>query len=77
MKRNMSSFRMIITVFLILAFVVVSVQTGICIAQGTEAAEDAQEAYKKFLKKNVSSFTPAENDFTTENTENEKTASYF
>ena len=71
----------LIVMLLLVSCIASGTQTDVCMAQGTETetqtAESALKAYKRFLKKNVSSFTPVEYDFTTENTESYKTASYF
>ena len=81
MRLKMRSLNKIVLLFLLAAFIGLSVRTEVCMVQGTETvnqtAEKALRAYKKFLKKNVSTFTPVEFDFTTENTESNKTASYF
>ena len=73
------SFNELLVLFLFVAFIISGVKTEECIAKKNEnqTAEKALKAYKKFLKKNVSSFTPVEFDFTNENPESYKKSSSF
>ena len=81
MKLKISSSKKFIILFMVFTLIGTSVPSTVCMAKETETADQtataALKAYKKFLKKNVSSFKPVESDFTTENTESYKTASYF
>ena len=81
MKLKIGSLKKTVIFIVVFALMSTCVQTEVFTVQGAETveqtAEKALKAYKKFLKKNVSSFSPVENDFKTENTESYKTASSF